>query len=65
MRIKLDENLSKEAAEIFRLAGHDTESVFSKKLKKNCLAEKFVKLSRRNIIDIISKDELKVMERCL
>ncbi len=29
MRIKLDENLSKEAAEIFRRAGHDTESVFS------------------------------------
>ena len=29
MRIKLDENLSKGAAEIFRQAGHDTESVFS------------------------------------
>jgi predicted nuclease of predicted toxin-antitoxin system len=29
MRIKLDENLSKEAAEIFRQAGYDTESVFS------------------------------------
>ena len=29
MRIKLDENLSKEAANIFRQAGHDTESVFS------------------------------------
>ena len=29
MRIKLDENLSKEAANIFRQAGHDTESVFT------------------------------------
>ena len=29
MRIKLDENLSKGAAEIFRQAGHDIESVFS------------------------------------
>ena len=29
MRLKLDENLSKEAAEIFRQAGHNTESVFS------------------------------------
>lgn len=29
MRVKLDENLSKEAMELFRQAGHDTESVFS------------------------------------
>ena len=29
MRLKLDENFSKVASEIFRHAGHDTESVFS------------------------------------
>jgi len=27
MKLKLDENLSKAAAEIFRQAGHNTESV--------------------------------------
>jgi predicted nuclease of predicted toxin-antitoxin system len=32
MKIKLDENLSKEAAQIFRQVGHDTESVFTQGL---------------------------------
>jgi predicted nuclease of predicted toxin-antitoxin system len=48
MRLKLDENISKLAAEIFRQAGHDTESVFSqgmagssdRKLISVCQAEK-------------------------
>jgi len=48
MKLKLDENLSKAAAEIFRQAGHNTESVFSqgmagspdKKVISVCQSEK-------------------------
>ncbi len=32
MKLKLDENLSKAAAEIFRQAGHNTESVISQRM---------------------------------
>jgi len=48
MKLKLDENLSKAAAEIFRQAGHNTESVISqgmagspdKKVVSVCQSEK-------------------------